>query len=200
MNRLIIYLSLLFVVLPLNVRAQSGDIELSDSTSTDWGGGGGGGFNPSTPTGAVTDLTLSQTSASIGGSDIMRLVATINNNAQNKTVLWSTSNSNIASVDNQGNVYGISIGTATITATAAANSTIKATCHVMVTSNRIIGDSNGDGKVTIDDIVTIVNYIFGNPSAGFKIINANVNSDVDIYGSPKITIADVVALMNIILK
>ena len=55
------------------------------------------------------------------------------------------------------------------------------------------GDANGDGKVDVDDVVSIVNYILGEPDEGF---NASV---CDINGDGKIDIEDVVALINIIL-
>ena len=64
----------------------------------------------------------------------------------------------------------------------------------------ILGDANGDGKVTITDAVAIVNYILGNPSANFNIVAANVNGDKDDEGKPKITITDAVAVVNIILN
>ena len=57
----------------------------------------------------------------------------------------------------------------------------------------VAGDANGDGKVDVDDVVSIVNYILGEPDEGF---NASV---CDINGDGKIDIEDVVALINIIL-
>ena len=62
------------------------------------------------------------------------------------------------------------------------------------------GDANGDGKVTITDAVAIVNYILGNPSAGFNKVAANVNGDLDAKGEPNITITDAVGVVNIILN
>ena len=53
----------------------------------------------------------------------------------NKDVKWSSSNSKIASVDKDGNVKGVSSGTATITITASNNS--KANCIVNVSSKNI---------------------------------------------------------------
>lgn len=60
----------------------------------------------------------------LNGSNIVevgksiRLVATVQpEDANNKNVIWESSNSNIATVDSEGNVTGISNGTATITVT-----------------------------------------------------------------------------------
>ena len=136
MKRLLIYLSLLFaILLPQSVWAQNDDIEVTDSTSTEWGGGGGGGLNPEQPTGPVTSISLSRTSVTLEGGKVIKLVATINSDAQNKTVIWTSSNSSIASVDNYGVVCALGKGKAVITATAAGNTALKATCEVTVTSD-----------------------------------------------------------------
>ena len=58
----------------------------------------------------------------------------------------------------------------------------------------IKGDANGDGNVTISDVVAIVNKILGNPSENFKEAAADVNGDGEI------TIADAVGVMNIIMN
>ena len=60
--------------------------------------------------------------------------------------------------------------------------------------NGILGDANGDGKVTITDAVGIVNYILGNPSESFNEVTADVNHDGNI------TITDAVGVVNIILN
>ena len=123
------------ILLPQSVWAQNDDIEVTDSTSTEWGGGGGGGLNPEQPTGPVTSISLSRTSVTLEGGKVIKLVATINSDAQNKTVIWTSSNSSIASVDNYGVVCALGKGKAVITATAAGNTALKATCEVTVTSD-----------------------------------------------------------------
>lgn len=59
---------------------------------------------------------------------------------------------------------------------------------------RIKGDANGDGRVTITDAVAIVNKILGNESAGFN------EAAADVSGDGKITITDAVGVVNIILS
>lgn len=134
MKRLLIVLA---VLLPLtcSVAWAQDDIEVTDSTSTDWGGGGGGGLNPQTPTGPVTSMTLSQTSLSLTGGQTVQLVATVNADAANKNISWTSANSAIATVDAKGNVFGIAKGVTTVTATSVANNSIKQTCTVTVTSD-----------------------------------------------------------------
>ena len=53
--------------------------------------------------------------------------------ATNKNVKWKTSNSSIVTVDQNGNIKGQKVGTATITVTSSENSKLKATCTVKVT-------------------------------------------------------------------
>jgi hypothetical protein len=136
MKRLLIGISLLLLQCSLNpLWAQNDDIEITDSTSTGWGDGGGGGLNPLQPDGPVTSLTISQTSATLEGGKFIQLVAKVNVDAGNKNILWSSANSAIASVNSYGKVRGMSKGVTTITATAAGNTSLKATCQVTVTSD-----------------------------------------------------------------
>lgn len=56
------------------------------------------------------------------------------------------------------------------------------------------GDVNGDGNRSITDAVAIVNYVLGNPPAGFIAAAADVNGDGTI------DISDAVAVVNIVLN
>ena len=58
----------------------------------------------------------------------------------------------------------------------------------------ILGDANGDGKVDMNDALLIVNYLMGNPPAGFIAAAADVNGD------GVVDIADAVALLDIIMN
>jgi len=80
----------------------------------------------------VTGVTLNRTTFTLDEGKSFTLIATIlPENATNKTVTWTSSNKNVASVDNQGIVRGISSGTATITVTTQ-DSNKTATCVVTV--------------------------------------------------------------------
>ena len=121
--------------------AQS-DIEVTDSTSSVWGGGiGGGGLNPQLPNEPVTSLTISQTTLTLEGGESVRLTATVNPKAGNKTILWSSTNAEIAYVDASGRVIGLAAGTASIVATAAGNTSLTQTCQVTVTSDYVLPES-----------------------------------------------------------
>jgi len=62
------------------------------------------------------------------------------------------------------------------------------------TSEVIAGDANGDGAVNVTDIVEMVNYILGKPSANFNKEAADVNGDGEV------NVTDVVKVVNIILS
>ena len=77
----------------------------------------------------VTGILLSQTTAALATGDTLNLTATvIPSTANNKTVTWTSSNTNIATVSNIGVVTIKKMGNVTITATCANG--IKATCNI----------------------------------------------------------------------
>ena len=81
----------------------------------------------------VSSITLNRTTAALKVSGTLQLEATVSpETATDKTVTWSSSNENIATVNTEGIVTAISIGEATITATAADGSGVTATCIVAV--------------------------------------------------------------------
>ena len=78
----------------------------------------------------VTSVRLNKKSTSLYPNDEDTLVAIVNpDNANDKSVTWSSSNTNIVSVDN-GKIHANNIGTATITVTSSNGK--KATCTVSV--------------------------------------------------------------------
>ena len=54
------------------------------------------------------------------------------------------------------------------------------------------GDVNGDGKVSMTDVVTMMSYIIGENPENFNFSAADVNKD------GKVTVADVVAVIGIV--
>ena len=57
----------------------------------------------------------------------------------------------------------------------------------------LMGDVSGDGKVSISDVMMMVDYVLGLPTDGFKAKHADFNGD------HAITIADVMAVVDMIL-
>ena len=88
------------------------------------------------PTVKVTGITLNKTTASVVKGKTVALTATVTpTNATNKNVTWKSSNSKVAKVDEKsGVVTAVAAGTAIITATAADDSGVKATCKITVTN------------------------------------------------------------------
>ncbi|MCD8015658.1 MAG: Ig-like domain-containing protein [Lachnospiraceae bacterium] len=86
---------------------------------------------------ALTAITLPESkSIGLGGSDY--LVPTFTpSNASEQGITWTSSNTKVATVDENGKVTAVASGKATITAASsfADSSTVKATCAVNVTSD-----------------------------------------------------------------
>lgn len=83
----------------------------------------------------VASVSLDKTTYTGKEGTTVQLNATVSpDNATDKSVTWSSNNTQVASVSNSGLVSLISVGTATISATAGSKS---ATCRIIVESNRI---------------------------------------------------------------
>ncbi len=96
----------------------------------------------------VTNVTLNKTSLTLteGGSET--LTAKVDpENASNKAVSWTSSNPNVASVEN-GKVTAKTAGTAVITVASVADSTKKATCNVTVNAKPSTGGQTPEVKVS----------------------------------------------------
>ena len=87
----------------------------------------------------VTGVSLSPDTLTLDVGESSTLTATITpDNATDKSVTWESSASGVATVDTSGKVTAVSVGTATITATAADGSGEKATCSVTVNAAAIV--------------------------------------------------------------
>lgn len=125
----------------------------------------------------VTGVSLDKTTLSItvGDSSVTLKAAISPGNATNKDVIWSSSNTSVATVNSSGAVSAISSGTATITVTTKEGSKT-ATCIVTVTApstsktdytlTELTGDENKFntilGKYTLNNIKLVVppKYIY----------------------------------------
>ena len=88
----------------------------------------------------VTSITLNKTSTVIGvsGEKTLSVSRILPTDATDKTYTWASDNTSVATVDSNGKVTGVAIGTANITATANDGSGIKATCVVKVAQSETI--------------------------------------------------------------
>ena len=83
---------------------------------------------------AATGVKLNKSSLSLTAGSTETLLATVEpDNAANKNVSWSSSDTGIATVDSKGKITAKTIGTATITVTTEDGS-FTATCNITVTA------------------------------------------------------------------
>ena len=83
----------------------------------------------------IISVNLDKTELLLAKGKTETLVAKLNpeENDEDKTITWTSSNEKVATVDNQGNIIALEVGTARITATSSNGK--KAICEVVVTNN-----------------------------------------------------------------
>ena len=126
---------------------------------------------------AVTSITLDKSSLSLVKGASETLVATVNPaNASYKKIEWTSSNSNVASVNSEGRVSAIANGSATITAQV---DNFKATCTVTVTVP-VESITLNKTKLTLDkgQSETLVATISPNDATENTVTWASSNSDM----------------------
>lgn len=139
---------------------------------------------------AVTGIKLNKESVEISEDGTIVLIATVTpDNATDKTVTWTSSNTNVAIV-NDGMVTAVAPGTATITA-KVGNYTAK--CIVNVVKSFVLGDVNGDNLIVVDDVVFTINHVLGISSENF------IAEAADMNGDGVILVDDVVQIINAVL-
>ena len=109
----------------------------------------------STPTPApvkVSNVTVNPATVKLTskGQTTQLSASVLPSNAENKSIVWSTSNVSVATVDNNGVVTAVANGNATIIATAADGSGKYAECSVVVEmpkeNNQVIELAGGESK------------------------------------------------------
>jgi uncharacterized protein YjdB len=97
----------------------------------------------------VTEVVLSHETWSMAVGDSYTLGASVRPiYATNQNISWSSSNTGIVTVDSNGTIKGISVGTATITATSEDGGYTD-TCEVTVTAPPTSGEINGHSWVAM---------------------------------------------------
>jgi len=115
----------------------------------------------------VESISLSKNSITIAvGESEMPIVTMYPTDADDKSEIWSSSNSQVATVDNKGNITGISEGTCTVTVKAKANTSVYAEISVTVTAKKETSSNstNGVTEPTYVQGVLIANKTYALPS------------------------------------
>jgi len=90
----------------------------------------------------ATSVTLSAKELNLGGGETKKLTATVSpSNAADKSVTWTSSDTNVATVDKSGNVTAVSNGTATVTAKTSNGYSASCTVRVSVAVSGVKVDS-----------------------------------------------------------
>lgn len=140
-----------------------------------------------TPVIHVVEIKFEESTATVATGESKQLIVTYNPaNASNKTLTWTSTKPAVATVDNEGNVTGVSDGKSIITAKTTDGSNLSINCVLTVTKTTSIGGITlGDVKIVIknrhltivgladDDVITVVNTI------GFTIYRGT-NHEVDL--------------------
>ncbi len=120
----------------------------------------------------ATGITLDQSSydTHVGDKEIT-LKATVTPSNADQAVIWESSNTDVATVNESGKVHPVSIGTAVITAKVKSNESLKAECTVNVlawTVEYVEFDITGDLNLEVgeQETVTATAYPIGH---GFKV-------------------------------
>ena len=95
----------------------------------------------------VESVTLDRHEMTLTEGETNRLVAKVSpSNATDKTISWATSNPAIVSVDKEGNVKGVAVGTATV---AASHGNLSDACKITVTASAVPVTSISLDKTTL---------------------------------------------------
>jgi len=116
----------------------------------------GSGTTPTNPTVNSVSVSPAELNLDVNGTTAGTLTATVSvSNDAPQTVTWTSSNTKVATVSNDGVVTAVAKGTCTVTATSTYNTNKSASCTVKV------ADTSGSGTVVTIDVTastTIADY------------------------------------------
>ena len=118
-------------------------------------------------------------------------------NPSDKTLIWESSDPNVATVDGNGLVTAISNGKATITCKALrgpASATCLVEVGVVLRPGKALDEDDPNAPITVADVVAIANHIMGDTHEKFNETNADANGDGNI------TVSDITTTVGIIMN
>ena len=127
----------------------------------------------------VESITLNYTTYALERGETLQLEATVApDNADNKDIIWTTSDENVVMVTSTGKVVFVDLGSATITASSTDGSGVIATCtfstingilNITTDSNVNVGIYSADGK-KLKNLQKGLNIVTGEDGSSKKII------------------------------
>lgn len=104
---------------------------------------------------SVTGMKLDKDKLDLNVAQTGSLIATISpDNATDKNIKWTSSDSTIATVDSTGKVTALKVGTATITATTQDGTNLSASCIVTVKNPLILNIETEKDKINVNETVS----------------------------------------------
>ncbi len=148
------------------------DEDKKESSGGSGGGGGGGG------TVTPTQITLDKTTVDdlVVGQSVQLTASFTPSSNVNKSVAWTSSNTEVATVSGKGLVEAKSAGTATITVTSTKDTSVSAQCAVTVVA--------APQDLTILTARTVQGGVYNDVTIGAAVDNGTVElKDVTILGN-----------------
>ncbi len=148
----------------------------------------------------ATGMTLNKTQATLVDGTTLQLTATVSpSNANNKTVTWSTSNSNVATVSSSGQVTAQNPGTTTITVATTDGSNLSATCQVTVTAQVATGISlnKTSASIVVDKTLQLNATVLPSNTTNQSVLWTSSNTSVAVVNSNGLVTAKAVGTATI---
>ena len=139
----------------------------------------------------ATSIELNYTSLELQGiGSKIQLVAAVSPEIANQDVTWRSSDVTVVTVDADGLVTAVGIGTAQVIATTTDGSNLTASCLIdVIRSDSKLGDVNGDGNVNSGDVMSIYSIM-----AGRSLLDRTLG---DVNGDGQVNSGDVMRVYSI---
>lgn len=158
----------------------------TESACTAWSydAGSSWAFEPYSAPVKAEAIALNHSTFALAESEQVKLIATLSpDNVTDKSIIWTSSNPAVATVNSEGVVTAVRAGQATVTATTADGSNLSATCDVTVKAPVILAEGiiidSKEVHVRLDDAIyaNFVEVLPGNATT-HQVMLSNDNPDV----------------------